>query len=103
MNFLLVLSQVLSLLLSATTSVKYKPTDITLLIARKTDITLLIARIVKTESCKKMITLQHLHDSSRESYVKNNSLVLVQENIERVKKLGVVIGESGRSLGVVHT
>ena len=32
-----------------------------------------------------------------------NSLVLVQENIERVKKLSVVISESGRGLGVVHT
>ena len=29
---------------------------------------------------------------ARESYVKYNSLVLFQENIERVKKLGVVIG-----------
>ena len=29
----------------------------------KADITLLIARIVKTESYKKMITLQHLHHS----------------------------------------
>ena len=53
-----------------------------------------------------MITLQHLHDSwrERESYVKYNSPVLVQENFQRVKILGVVIGEStsGRSLGVVH-
>ena len=39
----------------------------------------------------------------RESYVKYNFLVLVQENIERVKILGVDIGESGRGLGVVHT
>ena len=31
------------------------------------------------------------------------SLELGQENIERVKKLGVVISESGRGLGVVHT
>ena len=42
-----------------------------------------------------MITLQHLHDSWQERvYVKYNSLVLVQENIKRVKTLGVVIGES---------
>ena len=40
---------------------------------------------------------------TKESYVKYNSLVLVQENIERVKKLGVVISERGRGLGVVHT
>ena len=32
----------------------------------------------------------------RESYVKYNFLVLAQENIERVKILRVVIGESGR-------
>ena len=63
---------------------------------------------MKTESDKKMITLQHLHDSwrerERESYVKYNSPVLVQENFQRAKILGVVIGEStsGRSLGVVH-
>ena len=50
-----------------------------------------------------MITLQHLHDSWRQSYVKYNSLVLVQENIERVKILGVVISKSGRGLGMVHT
>ena len=31
------------------------------------------------------------------------SLVLVQEKIERVKKLGMVISESRRGLGVVHT
>ena len=49
------------------------------------------------DSNKKMITLQHLHDSWQERvYIKYNSLVLVQENIERVKTLGVVIGESGR-------
>ena len=51
----------------------------------------------------KMITLQHLHDSWRESYLKCNSLLWVQENIEEVKKLGVVISESGRGLGVIHT
>ena len=39
----------------------------------------------------------------RESYVKYNFLVLAQENIERVKILRVVIGESGRGLGVVQT
>ena len=42
-----------------------------------------------------MMTLQHLH-------LKYNSLVLVQENIERVKILGVVTGESRRGLGVVY-
>ena len=68
---------------------------------KKTDITLLIARIVKTESYKKLITLQHLH--AKESYVKYNSLELVQENIKIVKKLAVVFSESGRGLGVVHT
>ena len=51
-----------------------------------------------------MITLQHLHDSWREKATSNitRSLVLVQENIDRVKILGVVIGESGCGLGVVH-
>ena len=50
-----------------------------------------------------MITLEHLHDSwrERELRVKYDSLVLVQENIERIEILGVVIGESGRGLGVV--
>jgi hypothetical protein len=40
---------------------------------------------------------------TRESYVKYNSLMLVQGHIGRVKKLGVVIGESGHGLGVVRT
>jgi hypothetical protein len=40
---------------------------------------------------------------TRESYVKHNSLMLVQGNVGRVKELGVVIGESGRGLGVVRT
>jgi hypothetical protein len=40
---------------------------------------------------------------TRESYVKHNSLMLVQGNVERVKKMGVVVGESGRGLGVVRT
>ena len=40
---------------------------------------------------------------AKESYVKYNSLKLIQENIQGVKKLGVVISESGRGLGVVHT
>jgi hypothetical protein len=40
---------------------------------------------------------------TRESYVKHNPLMLVQGNIGRVKKLGVVVGKSGRDLGVVRT
>jgi hypothetical protein len=40
---------------------------------------------------------------TRESYVKHNSLMLVQGNVGRIKKLGVVVGKSGRSLGVVRT
>ena len=40
---------------------------------------------------------------TRESYVKHNSLMLVEGDIGRVKKLGVVVGESGRGLGVVRT
>ena len=40
----------------------------------KTDITLLIARIMKTESYKKMITFQHLHDSWRERVTSNITL-----------------------------
>jgi hypothetical protein len=48
-----------------------------------------------------MITLQHLHNvNERESYVKHNSLVLVHGNVGRVKKLGVVVGESGRGLNI---
>jgi hypothetical protein len=48
-----------------------------------------------------MITLQHLHNvNKRESYVKHNSVVLVQGNVGRVKKLGVVVGESGRGLNI---
>jgi hypothetical protein len=38
---------------------------------------------------------------TRESYVKHISLMLVHGNIGRVKKLAVVVGESGRGLGVV--
>ena len=38
----------------------------------------------------------------RESYIKYNSLALVKENIDRVNILGVVIGKSGRDLGVSH-
>ena len=34
--------------------------------------------------------------NERESYVKHNSRMLVQGNVGRVKKLGVVIGKSGR-------
>ena len=49
-----------------------------------------------------MITLQHLH-IARKSYVKYNSLMLAQGNIDRVKELGVVIDESGLGLGVVRT
>ena len=40
-------------------------------------------------------------ERERELRVKYDSLVLVQENIERIEILGVVIGESGRGLGVV--
>jgi hypothetical protein len=36
---------------------------------------------------------------TRESYIKHNSLMLVQGNVERVKKMGVVIGKSGRGFG----
>ena len=50
-----------------------------------------------------MITLQHLHDSWRKRVTSNITLELVQENIKRVKKLGVVFSGSGRGLGVVHT
>ena len=38
---------------------------------------------------------------AKENYVKYN--VSVYENIEEVKKLGMVISESVRVLGVVHT
>jgi hypothetical protein len=38
--------------------------------------------------------------STRESYVKHNSLMLVQGNVGRVKKLGVVVGKSGRGLNI---
>jgi hypothetical protein len=38
---------------------------------------------------------------TRESYVKYNSLMLVQgQHIGRVKKMGVVIGESGRGSNI---
>ena len=40
-------------------------------------------------------------ERERELRVKYDSLVLVQENIERIEIFGVVIGESGRGLGVV--
>jgi hypothetical protein len=40
---------------------------------------------------------------TRESYVKDNSLKLVQVNVGRVKKMSVAVGESGRGLGVVRT
>jgi hypothetical protein len=38
-----------------------------------------------------------------ESYVKNNSLMLVQGNVGRVKKCCVVVGKSRRALGVIRT
>ena len=54
-----------------------------------------------------MITRQHIHKSwqerERESYIKYSSLMLVQGNVRRAMKLGVIIGESGRCLGVVWT
>jgi hypothetical protein len=38
---------------------------------------------------------------TRESYVKHiNSLMLIQGNVGRVKKLGVVVGEGGRGLNI---
>ena len=36
----------------------------------------------------------------RESYIKHNSLMLVQGNVGRVKKLGVVVGENGRGSNI---
>ena len=52
-----------------------------------------------------MITRQRIHKSwqERESYIKYNSLMLVQGNVRRAMKLGVIIGESGRGFGVVWT
>ena len=39
---------------------------------------------------------------TRESYVKHNSRMLVQGNVGRVKKLGVVIGKSGRGSNITY-
>ena len=37
---------------------------------------------------------------ARQSYVKYNALMLVQGNVGRVKKLGVVIRKNGRDLDI---
>jgi hypothetical protein len=37
---------------------------------------------------------------TRERYVKRNSLMLVQGNVGKVKKLGVVVGKSGRGSNI---
>ena len=37
---------------------------------------------------------------TRESYIKHNSLMLVQGIVGRVKKLGVVVGDSERGLNI---
>jgi hypothetical protein len=64
---------------------------------QKTYLTLFIAMIANAESYKKSNNFIML---TRESYVKHNSLMLVQGNVGRVKKLAVVVGKSGRGLNI---
>ena len=68
--------------------------------SQKTDITLFIATIVNAESFNKRLLSNIFIMLTRESYVKHNFLMLVQGNVRRVKKFGVVAGESGRGLNI---
>jgi hypothetical protein len=68
--------------------------------SQKTDITLFIATIVNAESFNKRLLSNIFIMFTRESYVKHNFLMLVQGNVRRVKKFGVVAGESGRGLNI---
>ena len=56
---------------------------------------------VKTLVSVLEVELKLSNVNERESYVKHNSRMLVQGNVGRVKKLGVVIGKSGRVSNII--